>query len=173
NEKTSGGAAGRTICCRSIDGRILSTRASKTTKRVWNLRCSDQHLLANYDSRSEHVILPKVPRKSRTRYKDGIIVPYEMQSPEFEKSSESTPVVSVAPTSQPKRTCKSRTGDCPSMVETKYLLQEIPKINQELAEKLRAGETSVEMLATKTLRGRKPEQQNEEPAPEIVGKLKA
>ncbi|KAL9692753.1 hypothetical protein quinque_005538 [Culex quinquefasciatus] len=63
-----------------------------------------------------------------------------------------------------------------NMVGTKYLLQEIPKINQELAEKLRAGETSVEMLATKaaqTSGGKKPEQQERRACPEIVEKPKA
>ncbi|KAL9695402.1 hypothetical protein quinque_014687 [Culex quinquefasciatus] len=130
------------------------TRHPKKSK-LYGWQCSECD--KSDDSGPEHVILPKAPRKSRTRYsKDGIIVPYDMPSPEFEKSPESTPVVSVAPTSQPKRSRKSGTGDSPSKVavangiETKDLLLEIPKIDQELAEKLSAGETSVEMLTPKT-----------------------
>ncbi|EDS40580.1 phd finger protein [Culex quinquefasciatus] len=129
------------------------TRHPKKSK-LYGWQCSECD--KSDDSGPEHVILPKAPRKSRTRYsKDGIIVPYDMPSPEFEKSPESTPVGSVAPTSQAKRPRKSGTGDSPSKVavangiETKDLLLEIPKIDQELAEKLSAGETSVEMLTPK------------------------
>lgn len=98
------------------------------------------------DSDHESVVPPKAPLKSRTRN----------SSLEFEKSpetpAESTSVVSVAPTSQPKRPRKSGTGDNPmeaNGIETKKMLLKIPKIGQELSEKLSAEEISVEMLAPK------------------------
>ncbi|KAL1403034.1 hypothetical protein pipiens_019544 [Culex pipiens pipiens] len=73
------------------------------------------------------------PVKSRTRNsKDGIIVPYNMPSPEFENETEDS-ASKVA----------SANG-----IETEDLLLEIPKIDQELAEKLSTGETSVDKLTT-------------------------
>ncbi|KAL9696917.1 hypothetical protein quinque_000358 [Culex quinquefasciatus] len=140
------------------------------------------------DSDHESVVPPKAPLKSRTRN----------SSLEFEKSpetpAESTSVVSVAPTSQPKRPRKSGTGDNPmeaNGIETKKMLLKIPKIGQELSEKLSAEEISVEMLAPKAAAPQvneaedikpkvevieipnsavssEPEQPKEEPAPEIL-----
>ncbi|EDS43403.1 phd finger protein [Culex quinquefasciatus] len=100
---------------RDDTGRILQhpvqVEQRSTAERVRNLRCSDQHLLANCNTchlpnwqcsecdKSDHigpefVILPKAPRKSRIRNsKDGIIVPYDMPLSEFEKSPECNPVV--------------------------------------------------------------------------------
>ncbi|KAL1373626.1 hypothetical protein pipiens_018560 [Culex pipiens pipiens] len=73
------------------------------------------------------------PVKSRTRNsKDGIIVPYNMPSPEFENETEDS-ASKVA----------SANG-----IATEDLLLEIPKIDQELAEKLSTGETSVDKLTT-------------------------
>ncbi|KAL9694411.1 hypothetical protein quinque_013696 [Culex quinquefasciatus] len=67
-----------------------------------------------------------------------------MPSPEFEKSPESTSVVCCANlTTQTTPAVAAANG-----IETEDLLLEIPKIDQELAEKLSAGKTSVDKLTT-------------------------
>ncbi|XP_053689184.1 PHD finger protein 14 [Sabethes cyaneus] len=126
------------------------TRHPKKSK-LYGWQCSECD--KSDDSGPEHVILPKAPRKSRTRYsKDGIIVPYDMPSPEFERSP---PEISF-----PKRQKKSSGNNSSSEsfpstpagsavqsngIETKEVRLEIPKIDPDLADKLSTGDTSLEV----------------------------
>ncbi|XP_055630317.1 PHD finger protein 14 [Toxorhynchites rutilus septentrionalis] len=133
------------------------TRHPKKSK-LYGWQCSECD--KSDDSGPENVILPKAPRKSRTRYsKDGIIVPYDMPSPEFERSPES-----ITKRSR-KSTGTNSTSESPSKtaaatavtngIETKEVLLELPKIDQELASKLGAIETSVEMTPKAVLAGKR------------------
>lgn len=150
------------------------TRHPKKSK-LYGWQCSECD--KSDDSGPENVILPKAPRKSRTRYsKDGIIVPYDMPSPEFDRSPETTPKrprksggFSTAENS-PSKASTSLNG-----IETKEVVLEIPKIDLDLADKLVAGESSIEIPEKGSVkRGRKKKlvDSNEEVKPPIKEQVK-
>ncbi|XP_019548346.3 PHD finger protein 14 [Aedes albopictus] len=133
------------------------TRHPKKSK-LYGWQCSECD--KSDDSGPENVILPKAPRKSRTRYsKDGIIVPYDMPSPEFDRSPDSPP---KRPRKSGGPSCNTSTAEnsptkstlAVNGIETKEVVLEIPKIDLELADKLVAGESSIELPAS-VKRGRK------------------
>ncbi|XP_055602860.1 PHD finger protein 14 [Uranotaenia lowii] len=133
------------------------TRHPKKSK-LYGWQCSECD--KSDDSGPENVILPKAPRKSRTRYsKDGIIIPYDIPSSDFEKSPENPP---PAPR-RGRKSGNSGSTDTPTKsgmdtngIETKDMILEIPKIDHELAEKMSSGDTSVEVTPkAPNKRGRK------------------
>lgn len=138
------------------------TRHPKKSK-LYGWQCSECD--KSDDSGPENVILPKAPRKSRTRYsKDGIIVPYDMPSPEFDRSPESPPKrprKSGGPSGNTSTAENSPAKSTPAVaavngIETKEVILEIPKIDLEFADKLALGETSIELPEKVTAkRGRK------------------
>ncbi|XP_055525777.1 PHD finger protein 14 [Wyeomyia smithii] len=126
------------------------TRHPKKSK-LYGWQCSECD--KSDDSGPEHVILPKAPRKSRTRYsKDGIIVPYDMPSPEFERSP---PEMSFA--KRPKKSSGNNSSSdslsttpagstiATNGFETKEVRLELPKIDPDLAGKLGTGDQPLEI----------------------------
>ncbi|XP_058816944.1 PHD finger protein 14 [Topomyia yanbarensis] len=137
------------------------TRHPKKSK-LYGWQCSECD--KSDDSGPENVILPKAPRKSRTRYsKDGIIVPYDMPSPEFERSPEiivKRPRKSFGNNTSTESFANATitSASVPNGIETKEVVLEIPKLDAVLADKLSTIETPLETTPkgpTPAKRGRK------------------
>ncbi|XP_058444735.1 PHD finger protein 14 [Malaya genurostris] len=139
------------------------TRHPKKSK-LYGWQCSECD--KSDDSGPENVILPKAPRKSRTRYsKDGIIVPYDMPSPEFERSPEivvkrarksfgnnsSMEIFSNATATTTTPTASAVANG----IETKEVILEIPKLDAELTDKLSTAEPVEASESSPSKRGRK------------------
>lgn len=126
------------------------TRHPKKSK-LYGWQCSECD--KSDDSGPEHVILPKAPRKSRTRYsKDGIIVPYDMPSPEFDRSPPEIPYAKRPKKSSGNNSSSDSFPATPAGasaatngIETKEVRLEIPKIDPDLADKLSTSDTALEL----------------------------
>lgn len=144
------------------------TRHPKKSK-LYGWQCSECD--KSDDSGPENVILPKAPRKSRTRYsKDGIIVPYDMPSPEFDRSPEFVPKrlrKSGGPSGNTSTAENSPNKTALNGIETKEVLLEIPKIDLDMTDKVATAESSLDSGTMKKGRKKKPNEENEDIKPTL------